>query len=143
MARLKKTLTEDQAAQVEGLASVLSQDQMSDYFGISRPTFAAIMEREPEIALLYKRGRAKAIGAVAQGLLQRARDGDTASAIFFLKTQAGWRETNVLEHTGKDGGPIQHEDVARDADQFTSRISGLAASAAAIGNGETVTGGEG
>lgn len=88
-----RVLTEEEKAQVEGLASVLSQDQMADYFGMTRPTLAAIMVREPEVALLYKRGRSKAIGAVAQGLLQRARDGDTASAIFYLKTQAGWRET--------------------------------------------------
>ena len=107
MGRRPKELTPEQVAQIEGLASVLSQDQISDYFGITRPTFAAMMERNPEFALLYKKGRAKAIGAVAQGLLQRARDGDTASSIFYLKTQAGWRETNVTEHTGKDGGPIQ------------------------------------
>ena len=28
--------------------------------------------------------------------------------IFFLKTQAGWKETNVQEHTGADGKPIAH-----------------------------------
>jgi hypothetical protein len=28
--------------------------------------------------------------------------------MFYLKTQAGWRETSVQEITGKDGQPIQH-----------------------------------
>ena len=52
--------------------------------------------RDPDIAERYKRGKAKAIAHVARGLLQRARDGDTVSSIFYLKTQAGWRETDRL-----------------------------------------------
>ena len=27
--------------------------------------------------------------------------------IFFLKTQAGWKETNVQEHTGANGTALQ------------------------------------
>ena len=37
---------------------------------------------------------------MAKGLLQKARSGETVSSIFFLKTQAGWRETDRLEHAG-------------------------------------------
>ena len=104
MGRKPKELTEEQTVQVEALAAYLSQDQIADYFGITRPTFAAMIDRDPEIALRYKRGKAKAIGTVAQGLLQKARAGDTTSAIFYLKTQAGWRETQQVDHTtnGKD-----------------------------------------
>lgn len=105
--RPPKRLSKEQIEQVEGLASVLSQDQISDYFGICRPTFAAMIKRDPDICLRYKMGKAKAIGKVAQGLLQKARDGDTASAIFYLKTQAGWRETTRTELTGPDGGAIE------------------------------------
>ena len=103
----QKTLTPDQVAEVATLAAVLSQEQIADYFGISRPTFAAICERQPEVLLQYKKGKARAIGTVAKGLLQKARDGDTASAIFYLKTQAGWKETNVQEHTGANGTALQ------------------------------------
>jgi len=98
-----KTLTPEQVAEVATLAAVLSQEQIADYFGISRPTFAAICERQPEVLLQYKKGKARAIGTVAKGLLQKARDGDTASAIFYLKTQAGWKETNTVDHTSSDG----------------------------------------
>lgn len=126
MGRKPKGLTPEQIGQVEGLASVLSMDQLADYFGIARSTFQEMCAREPEISGMYKRGRSKAVGAVAQGLLQRARDGDTASAIFYLKTQAGWRETSVTEHTGKDGGPIQTE-VTSDAAfaQLASLLGGV------------------
>jgi len=109
MGRKPKELTEEQAAQVEALAAYLSQDQIADYFGIVRNTFAAMIERDPDISARYKRGKAKAIGAVAQGLLQKARSGDTTSAIFYLKTQAGWRETNNLDVTtnGRDIMPTR------------------------------------
>ena len=93
----QKTLTPDQVAEVATLAAVLSQEQIADYFGISRPTFAAICERQPEVLLQYKKGKARAIGTVAKGLLQKARDGDTASAIFYLKTQASWKEGGIKE----------------------------------------------
>jgi len=92
MARPRKTLTEEQIVQVESLGAVLSIEQIADYFGMSKVTFYEIMERQPEVSVRYKKGKSKAIGTVAQGLLKKARDGDTASAIFYLKTQAGWRE---------------------------------------------------
>ena len=101
--RPAKTLTDDQRAQVEALAAYLTQEQIADYFGIARNTFIAIMEREPDISERYKRGKAKAIGAVAQGLIQQARNGDKVAAMFYLKTQAGWRETNQVDHTSSDG----------------------------------------
>ena len=155
MGRKRKTLDQDQRAQVEALAAYLSQDQIADYFGITRPTFAAMIERDEDISLRYKKGKAKAIGAVAQGLLQKARGStdaagkwhppDTTSAIFYLKTQAGWRETSVHEHTGADGGAIKTEDVTkRDADAFARSITGLVArSAEASETGEPETGNEG
>jgi len=100
-------LTVDQVAEVETLAALLNQEQIADYFGISRRTFQNILDRDEEAAARYKRGKAKAIAHVANGLLQKARAGDTTSAIFYLKTQAGWRETERIEHSGPDGSPIQ------------------------------------
>ena len=97
MARDVISLTEAQKAEVETLAAVLSSDQVADYFGIGRTTFYALMRRDPEIAARYKKGKARAIGAIAQGLIAKARSGDTVSMIFYLKTQGGWRETFNLE----------------------------------------------
>jgi IS30 family transposase len=100
-------LTAEQKVQVEALAAYLTSDQIADYFGVARSTWYSILERDPEVFERYKRGKADAIRSVAGGLLQKARDGDTTSAIFYLKTQAGWRETSRVEHTGPDGGPVQ------------------------------------
>lgn len=98
MSRQPFTLTEAQKAEVETLAAVLTAEQVADYFGIGRRTFYSMMQRDEEIAARYKRGKAKAIGVIAQGLINKARSGDTTSMIFFLKTQAGWRETSQVEH---------------------------------------------
>lgn len=100
MGRPPITLTRDQVREVETLAALLSQDQIADYLGIARNTFRAICDRDPEVLDRYKRGKAKAIAHVANGLLQKARAGDTTSAIFYLKTQAGWREKAEIEHSG-------------------------------------------
>lgn len=89
-----RVLTDDELAQVEALASVLSTEQIADYFGIGRTTFYQIMERQDDVSVRYKRGRAKAVGTVAKGLLQKAQSGDNVAMMFYLKTQAGWRENN-------------------------------------------------
>lgn len=108
-----KQLTDAQRAEVETLAAFLSTEQMAAYFGMSHDTFTAICEREPDILRAYKRGKSKAIGKVAQGLVQKALAGDTTSAIFFLKTQARWRETERHEITGADGAPIELARIER------------------------------
>lgn len=94
-----RALNAEELSQVEALASVLTSEQIADYFGIGRTTFYDIMERQPEVSERYKRGRAKAVGSVAKGLLQKAQSGDNAAMMFYLKTQAGWRESHHVEQT--------------------------------------------
>ncbi len=86
-----------QTAQVEALAAVLSKGQMADYFGISETTLREIEDRQPEVSDAYKRGRAKAIGNVAKNLISQAQAGNISAAIFYLKTQAGWKEDKQEE----------------------------------------------
>jgi hypothetical protein len=53
-------------------------------------------------------GAAKATAAVAQTLFKMASSGQCpAATIFWMKTRAGWRETNVVMHSGPEGGPIE------------------------------------
>ena len=67
-------------------------------------------QRERSRPSRYERRKAKAIAHVANGLLEKARSGDTTSSIFYLKTQAGWRETT-------------HEAASTDRDEPISKIS--------------------
>jgi len=113
--RPQKKLTDEQLAQVEALAAYLSKEQIADYFGIAKKTFLEIEDRQPEVSTRYKKGKAKAVGAVAQGLLQQARNGNMTAAMFYLKTQAGWRETHKFDHSSEDGSmspPTRIEIVA-------------------------------
>lgn len=113
--RLATVLDGEQIAQVEALGSVLSLEQIADYFGVSRVTFSNIMERQPEVAKRYKMGKARAISSVAQGLLGRAQAGDTASAIFYLKTQAGWKETTAIDVTQKSTVKVSSDMTPQEA----------------------------
>lgn len=52
-------------------------------------------------------GRIDANAQVAKSLFEQAKMGNTAAAIFWLKTRANWKETQVNEIVGADGSPIQ------------------------------------
>lgn len=85
-------LTSDEIDQVERLAPVLNQQQIADYLGIDADTFTAIKKRDAEVARRYKKGKSKAVGKMGSSLLQKGFNGDTTAMIFYLKTQAGWKE---------------------------------------------------
>ncbi len=106
MATEPRVLTEKELIEVEKLAKYLSKGQLADYLGIGRTTFYNIAERQPALDEHYKRGKAQAIGAIAKSLLTKAHEGDTTSMIFYLKTQAGWRETNKLDVTHSGSGVL-------------------------------------
>ena len=52
------------------------------------------------------KGRIEANAAVAGTLFEKAKQGDTSSMIFWLKTRAQWSEKNTTELTGEGGSPI-------------------------------------
>lgn len=69
--------------------------------GLTQEQIGAIFGRSVETIVKYCReeidsGKAETIAKVAGNLVNKALKGDTTSAIFYLKTQAGWRETNNL-----------------------------------------------
>jgi len=48
-------------------------------------------------------GRIDANASIAQTLFQQAKAGNTTALIFWLKSRAGWKETNVNEISGGEG----------------------------------------
>jgi len=93
----EKVLTDKQIIQVEALAAYLTCEQIADYFGISHVTFQAIRARQEPVSFAYKKGRVGTTVDIASSLISQARQGDTASQIFYLKTRAGWSEKQVIE----------------------------------------------
>jgi hypothetical protein len=58
-------------------------------------------------------GKAKANAQVGKRLFQKVMEGDTTAMIWWTKTQMRWSETQKLEVTGKDGGPMQTVDLSK------------------------------
>jgi len=106
MGRKAKQLTDEQIGQVETLASVLTIEQLADFFGMCENTFRKLRDEDPTIDEGYKRGKARAVAGVAKSLLQQAKSGNLTAQIFYLKTQGRWKETSGIEVGGPDGKPL-------------------------------------
>ena len=70
---------------------------------ISEPTLRKHFREELDTS------KARANAVISQALFKNAKDGNVAAQKFWLKTQAGWRETNYHELTGKDGDKLFDE----------------------------------
>lgn len=86
--------TDTQIKQIQRLARYLTQEQMADVLEISSRTLRRRLADDPRVLASYKKGKGDTIAAVARSLIFQALGGNTTAAIFFLKTQAGWRETD-------------------------------------------------
>ena len=92
-------LTDEEIELVKQKSSRLTQKQIADLLGIGERTFREIMTRQPAVSTAYKKGKAKVIDDIASKLVEKALNGDTTSILFYLKTQAGWRETEDARET--------------------------------------------
>ena len=88
-------LTEEQKEKLTWMAPYLTTDMIADSLKIPRRTFFKILERDEEVAALYKKHKSDKVAEVASNLVNKAIGGDTTAAIFFLKTQAGWSENKL------------------------------------------------
>ena len=93
---------EDRKVVWRSAAYGMTQAQIANRLGISTTTLRNYYRRELDTAAM------EWIDDVATTLVTQAKEGSVPAGIFLLKTRAGWKETQVNEHTGKDGGPIAH-----------------------------------
>jgi transcriptional regulator with XRE-family HTH domain len=89
-------------------AKGMTQDEIAAYMGMTTRTLRKYYQ------LQLREGKYDAVMKVADKIFAIALDDNPATrsqqlaaSIFILKTQAGWREVNRTEITGKDGGAIQ------------------------------------
>ena len=88
-------------ASVETMSACgVPQDDICAVLGLTGKTLRK--HYAPELA----NARIKANAVIAATLFQKAKAGDNACIFFWLKTRAGYRETNNLEVTGQGGGPV-------------------------------------
>jgi uncharacterized protein (UPF0262 family) len=99
--RPKIELTQEEIKELPHLSAHLTTQQIADYFGICRNTFAALRERQPEVFEQYKKGRARKILKLSEKLEDRSmgvdETGCAASLIFGLKALGEWSEKQVIE----------------------------------------------
>lgn len=82
--------------------------QLHTMVGTRQEVIADIIDIDPKTLRKYYRkeldqSKAKANATIGGALFNKAKSGDTAAMIFWMKTQAGWKETNVNEITNPDG----------------------------------------
>ena len=96
--------TDEDAKNVEALTIAgVPQKLVSKILKISEPTLRKHYRDELDTS------KAKANAVISQSLFKLAREGNVTAQIFWLKTQAGWKETNQVELTGKDGDKLFDE----------------------------------
>ena len=104
MARPAFEPTDEQRKQVEAMAGFgIPQVDIAKVIGISKPTLEKYFREELDV------GSVKATAKVAQSLFKKATSDGSQSvtaAIFWLKTRAGWKETQAVEHSGPNGSPL-------------------------------------
>lgn len=108
--------------------------KMAEFFGVTEDTLRAWKNRHPEFLGSITRGKAQADAEVADRLYQRAKGythpeekifnnngeilraqtlkhypPDTQAASLWLRNRQPkiWRDKQEIEHTGKDGGPVE------------------------------------
>ena len=97
--------TDEDAKTVEALAIAgVKQSLIADIVKISEPTLRKNFRRELDTS------KARANAIISQALFKKAKDGNVVAQIFWLKTQAGWKEKNALALTGKDGDKLFTEE---------------------------------
>ena len=99
MGRKSKEYQKEIANKVEVMASIgISLLDISKVLDVSHPVLRRLYSKE------WERGKVKANAKVAQRLFEKGvKEGDTASLIFWAKTQMGWREVQRVDHTSSDG----------------------------------------
>lgn len=96
--------SDQQREQVTAMSGYgVPQDQIAALIGISYETLHKYFKDE------LIRGKAKANYKVGKTLWSQATNGNTAAAIWWSKSQMGWKDSTKVELTGENGGAISHE----------------------------------
>ena len=85
---------------LRGVALGITHEGLSNLLGISKATLAKHYKDELE------KGRDVLIEEIGGQMYKDAKDGNTAAQKYIMACRANWSEKQILEHQGKDGGPI-------------------------------------
>ena len=81
--------------------------QLHTMVGTTQADTARVLDIDEKTLRKYYRdeldlAKAKANATIGGALFNQAKSGDTSAMIFWMKTQAGWRERKDINHTSDD-----------------------------------------
>lgn len=113
--------TDETRARVERyVACGLDVSQIAFCLGTDPATVSATYKQEIE------HGAFKVNAQVGDALIAAALKGDVNAARFFLGARARWAVATKIEHTGKDGGPIEVEEKRKLVERIVGRMAEMA-----------------
>jgi|HubBroStandDraft_5_1064220.scaffolds.fasta_scaffold15845_4 hypothetical protein len=97
--RQKKLVIDDLKLQeIQNMAGRgLTNEQIAHYYGITPMTLYNMKKRDERIVERLRKGKSQAIITVSGRLMQAINEGNVTAMIFYLKTQAGWKENSTVE----------------------------------------------
>jgi hypothetical protein len=111
MSRKAHTPTKKTRAEVSALVSFgVPLEEIAKYIGVDRKTLNKWYQDEIDTAKIKANtnvGKFAYRLASGQAIKDGATYGDCSRmAMFWLKTQCGWKETQAIEHAGANGAPL-------------------------------------
>ena len=101
MAKPGLDITEEIIKEVEIMAgNGLTQQQIYRYYGIGHNYWNKLKKENKELRRAFHKGKSKTILAVSGRLMDKIMCNDLRAIIFYLKTQAGWREKTTINVKG-------------------------------------------
>ena len=103
--------------------------QMHAMVGTRQEVIADILKICPKTLRKYYREEldqsvAKANATIGGALFNKAKNGDTAAQIFWMKTRARWRETTDLNLSSEDGSMTPKPIIELSDDQLARIVAG-------------------
>jgi hypothetical protein len=120
-------------ALVEHMRQGLSFEAFAGVIGVNQDTLHEWVKRHADfseakkVALEAGRVTLEKLGlALASGQVE----GNTTAWIFLMKNRMGWRDRQEIEHTGKNGGPIEtrhitEEELIRRTELLSERLKAI------------------
>ena len=71
----------------------LTMEEIADFWSIKRDTLQKWCAKNPDFLYIIKKGRKEADLTVIQSILNQAKEGNIAGAIFWLKNRCGWKDS--------------------------------------------------
>lgn len=107
-------LSDKELRQIERLARYLTQEQIGDVLEISSRTLKRKIATDPRALARYKKGKGDMLAAVARSLILQAIGGNITAAIFLLKCQGGWRETDPRQIDVSEISKLHDKELERE-----------------------------